>query len=221
MTTSCSLLPACLQQLGKSRSCGSSENWDSRRERELKAFRLIVRLEKRIHSVRAVIPELGTHCTTVVSQGYLQEGDKYAIYVCSARACVCVSQLAADCANAFERGTVAHCCVPIAYYRMARTIRFHLRPPRYFHRASPISPRSIRRSIGRKTMGKVHTLVTIVPDATMNTGKFEYVGLLYVLRGLTRIGCSYANSAFSNSALSFQFATRNRQTDKYSRKLLS
>lgn len=45
--------------------------------------------------------------------------------------------------------TVAHCCVPIAHYRMARTIRFHLRSPRYFHRASPIPLRSIRRSIGR------------------------------------------------------------------------
>lgn len=79
--------------------------------------------------------------------------DKYAIYVCPDNVlCVCVSQLAVDCiSDTFEhRGVLVHCCVPIAYYRMARTIRFHSRSPRYFRRGSPISLRRlIRRSIGR------------------------------------------------------------------------
>ena len=116
--------------------------------------------------------------------------------------CSHVSQLTADCiSNAFEHcDTVAHCCVPTTYYRMARTIRFH--SPRYFCRASPIPLQSIRCSIGRNGGKNTYACYTVVPDATMSTGKFKYVGLLYILRSLTHIEFVY-KLQFLTFSLSF------------------
>lgn len=62
---------------------------------------------------------------------------------------------------------------------------------------------SVNPPLDRPRRWERHTR-SLLSFPTMNTGKFQHVGLLYALRSLTHIGCLYANSvSVSNSALSF------------------
>lgn len=67
--------------------------------------------------------------------------DKYAIYMCPGDVALYCAAYACACHNlpriasaTLSSTAIVHCCVPIAYYRMARTIRFYSRSPRYFRR---------------------------------------------------------------------------------------
>ena len=155
---------------------------------------------------------------------YRKTISRYVIYVYLGDVCCTCSHVSQPriASDAFEHcDTVDHCCVPTAYYRMARTIRFHLRSPRYFRRASPIPLQSIRHSIGRNDGKSTHACYTVVPDATMSTGKFKYVGLLYILRSLTHIECLYTNSSFpvSNFLSKLLIRTSQLSTSNYLMKI--
>lgn len=100
-----------------------------------------------------------------VSQGCLREGDKYTIYVCPGQqyvmcACHNLPRIASATLSS-ARHAVVHCCVPTAYYRMARTIRFYSRSLRYFRRASPIFPRSIRSAATTK---RIYAFAPVIFD---------------------------------------------------------
>lgn len=115
-----------------------------------------------------VISEPDTHYTRRgVSQGCLrEEGRAISMRFMCVSSVVCVVSCESpretylDCiSDAFEpRRSGSPLLRTAAYYRMARTIRFNSRSPRYFRRASPIPLRSIRhrpRSAPHTAMGKI------------------------------------------------------------------